>query len=122
MCSMPRGSAAFSSARLAGHTDFRRGVLPALLADASVHALRFLGEPPRARAHGERTVYWRDVGTLPALDAARREMSGRQPAFSLDDAAWPVPSFRAPAPVRAPVARVERAAREPMLGSAALVV
>ncbi|MEZ5661731.1 MAG: sugar phosphate nucleotidyltransferase [Burkholderiaceae bacterium] len=109
-------------ARLAGHTDFGRDVLPALLAHASVHAYDFSANRLARAAHGERTVYWRDVGTLPALDAARREMSGRQPAFSLDDAAWPVPSFRAPAPARAPVARVERAAREPMLGSAALVV
>jgi ADP-glucose pyrophosphorylase len=50
-------------------------------------------------SHEER-AYWRDVGTLDALRAARDDMLGAEPLFNLSNALWPVlgarQSFQAP--------------------------
>jgi len=74
-----------------GGTDFGRDVLPALPGSAH-RALAYdfaSNEVPGLRDHEER-AYWRDVGTLDALDAARRDAAGSRPRFDLRNRAWPL--------------------------------
>lgn len=75
----------------AGGTDFGRDVLPhAVASGARVFAYDFsTNRVPGVRWY-EDSVYWRDVGTVEALAAARDDVGGRTPRFDLDNAHWPL--------------------------------
>ena len=74
-----------------GGTDFGRHILPMLPGSAyRALAYDFAGnEVPGAR-DGEERAYWRDVGTLEALEEARRDVAGPRPRFNLHNPAWPM--------------------------------
>ena len=74
-----------------GGTDFGRHLLPLLPGSRyRAFAYDFAGnEVPGVREDEER-AYWRDVGTLEALEAARRDVAGRRPRFNLHNPAWPM--------------------------------
>lgn len=74
-----------------GGTDFGRNILPAL-PGSPYRALAYnfaQNTVPGLRPHEERG-YWRDVGTVDALDEARRDASGPRPRLDLRNAAWPL--------------------------------
>ena len=74
-----------------GGTDFGRHILPALPGSGyRAFAYDFArNEVPGVLDHEER-AYWRDVGTLQALDEARRDIAGLRPRFNLRNPAWPI--------------------------------
>jgi len=73
-----------------GGSDFGRHVLPQLPGRCAVYAYD-LGDNvvPGVRPYEER-AYWRDVGTLPALIAAREDVLGARPRFDLHNPSWPI--------------------------------
>ena len=74
-----------------GGTDFGRHMMPRLAAGGHrAYAYDFaLNEVPGVAPYEERG-YWRDVGTLDALAAARRDIEGTPPRFRLTNSAWPL--------------------------------
>lgn len=60
-----------------GLQDLGHALLPALVGRGVAREHRFEG-------------YWRDVGTLEAYVAAHADLLGGEPAFRLDDPAWPL--------------------------------
>jgi glucose-1-phosphate adenylyltransferase len=72
-------------------TDFGRHILPAL-PGSGYRALAY--DFARNRVPGvrdyEEPAYWRDVGTLEALDEARRDVAGARPRLDLRNRAWPI--------------------------------
>jgi glucose-1-phosphate adenylyltransferase len=73
-----------------GATDFGRDILPRLAQRARVFAYDFSGNyVPGVRDH-EEPAYWRDVGTLEALAAARQDALGQPPRFNLWNPHWPI--------------------------------
>ena len=73
-----------------GETDFGSHVLPRLINSHQVHAYDFANNNvPGIRQHEER-AYWRDVGTLEAYAAARRDIVGSVPRFNLQNPRWPI--------------------------------
>lgn len=75
----------------AGGTDFGRHILPAL-PGSGYRALAYdftHNAVPGLRGYEER-AYWRDVGTLEALAAARRDVGGPCPRLDLRNRLWPV--------------------------------
>ncbi len=73
-----------------GGTDFGRDVLPYLPAGYRVFAYDLAENVlPGVRPY-EEPAYWRDVGTLPALIAARRDVQGARPRFKLRNPSWPI--------------------------------
>ena len=74
-----------------GGTDFGRDLLPALPGSAyRAVAYDFAhNEVPGVRDY-EDASYWRDVGTLEALDEARRDVAGPRPRLNLRNRAWPI--------------------------------
>jgi glucose-1-phosphate adenylyltransferase len=87
------------SARL-GRMDFGRDIMPMLAhGDAlQTYAYDFArNQLPGIQPYEER-FYWRDVGTLDALEKARADVEGARPRFDLRNRAWPIrrdllPSF-----------------------------
>lgn len=74
-----------------GGTDFGRDLLPAVPGSA-YRALAYdfaRNKVPGVREYEER-AYWRDVGTLEALDEARRDIAGPCPRLDLRNGAWPI--------------------------------
>lgn len=70
--------------------DFGTDILPALPGRCRAFAYDFsTNTVPGIKAHEER-VYWRDVGTREALEAARRDIRGPRPRFDLYNPAWPI--------------------------------
>src|SRR3977135_1440213 len=66
-----------------GGTDFGRDILPRLPGHHRLLAYDFApNRVPGVRAYEERG-YWRDVGTLSALAAARNDAMGSRPRFNL---------------------------------------
>jgi glucose-1-phosphate adenylyltransferase len=80
----------FRAARDRG-TDFGQHILPALPGSGfRVLAYDFTRNAvPGLRGYEER-AYWRDVGTLEALAAVRREIVGPYPRLDLRNPLWPV--------------------------------
>lgn len=73
-----------------GGTDFGRDVMPKLPRCSRMFAYDFASnEVPGVRPY-EETGYWRDVGTIDALKAARNDVSGFQPRFNLWNPRWPI--------------------------------
>jgi len=73
-----------------GATDFGRHVLPHLPGCYSVFAYDLAENVlPGVRPY-EEPAYWRDVGTLPALIAARGDILGARPRFNLRNPSWPI--------------------------------
>jgi glucose-1-phosphate adenylyltransferase len=74
-----------------GGNDFGRDVLPyALRSGARVHAYDFSTNRVPGLKPYEDPVYWRDVGTVEALDEARRDVEGLRPRLDLLNADWPL--------------------------------
>jgi glucose-1-phosphate adenylyltransferase len=81
---------ALSEAARHDEHDFGRHVLPRLASTHRVYAYDFSNNCiPGLQPHQGRG-YWRDVGTLDAYAAARRDASGSEPRFVLHHASWPV--------------------------------
>jgi glucose-1-phosphate adenylyltransferase len=77
-------------AKARGGTDFGKHVLPPAAQNHRSFAYDFSSNHvPGLRPHEERS-YWRDVGTLEAYAAARRDVTGPEPRFSLANAEWPI--------------------------------
>ncbi|MGH8744927.1 MAG: sugar phosphate nucleotidyltransferase [Burkholderiales bacterium] len=73
-----------------GGTDFGRHLLPGLPARYRAFAYALAENVlPGVRPYEER-AYWRDVGTLPALIAARKDVQGVRPRFKLRNPSWPI--------------------------------
>lgn len=71
-------------------TDFGRHVLPRVRCSHRVFAYDFASNHvPGVLPHEERG-YWRDIGTIEAYTAARQDISGLKPRFSLANHEWPI--------------------------------
>ena len=74
-----------------GGMDFGRDILPALPeAGYRAFAYDFARNQVPGVLDDEERAYWRDVGTLEALDEARRDVAGARPRFNLHNPAWPI--------------------------------
>ncbi|HEX6005976.1 MAG TPA: sugar phosphate nucleotidyltransferase [Burkholderiales bacterium] len=70
--------------------DFGRDVMPALPQCCRVFAYDFTrNEVPGIKPYEER-AYWRDVGTIESLAAARNDVIGPRPRFDLWNHHWPI--------------------------------
>ena len=79
------------SARL-GRMDFGRDVMPMLARGNALQAYAYdfaRNQLPGIQPYEER-VYWRDIGTLDALELARTDVEGARPRFDLRNRAWPI--------------------------------
>ena len=74
-----------------GLMDFGKDVMPALVeSKLDVYAYDFTrNQLPGIQPYEER-AYWRDVGTLDALEQARSDVEGTRPRFDLRNRAWPI--------------------------------
>ncbi len=71
-------------------TDFGGHLLPQLVGKYRVYAYDFAtNRIPGIRCY-EEPAYWRDVGTITALEAARRDSRGGRPRFDLANRYWPI--------------------------------
>ncbi|HVL34433.1 MAG TPA: sugar phosphate nucleotidyltransferase [Burkholderiales bacterium] len=74
-----------------GGFDFGHDVLPhAVESGARVFAYDFTSQRIPGLKPYEEPAYWRDVGTVQALAAARRDLEGPRPRFDPDNPAWPL--------------------------------
>lgn len=81
---------ALRAMRQRGGIDFGHDVLPQLPRRYRVFAYDLAENVlPGVRPYEER-AYWRDVGTLPALLAARDDVKGARPRFKLRNPSWPI--------------------------------
>jgi glucose-1-phosphate adenylyltransferase len=93
-----------------GGVDFGHHVLPHAVRTRQVYAYDFAANRvPGLREH-EVAAYWRDVGTLQALEAARQDVQGERPRLDLLNPHWPLhpedmPVLQWPAPVKTDAAR-----------------
>lgn len=74
-----------------GETDFGVHIMPRLPA-SGVNVLAYdfaTNESPGTKPYEDRT-YWRDVGTLDALERARADVEGDFPRFDLRNPEWPI--------------------------------
>jgi glucose-1-phosphate adenylyltransferase len=73
-----------------GGADFGHDVLPHLPRRYRVFAYDLAENVlPGVRPY-EEPAYWRDVGTVRALIAARRDVQGARPRFKLRNPSWPI--------------------------------
>ena len=77
-------------AALRGETDFGRDLLPGLCRSRRVFAYDFSGNRVPGVRRFEEAGYWRDVGTLESLSAARNDVLGPRPRFNLHNREWPI--------------------------------
>jgi len=77
-------------AALRGGTDFGRDLLPELSCSHRVFAYDFSGNRIPGVRKSEEPGYWRDVGTLESLMAARNDVIGPHPRFNLQNRRWPI--------------------------------
>ena len=77
-------------AALRGESDFGRDILPGLARSRRVFAYDFSGNRVPGVRRSEEAGYWRDVGTLESLVAARNDVLGRRPRFNLHNREWPI--------------------------------
>jgi len=73
-----------------GGTDFGKHVLPAAVRDHRTFAYDFSNNKVPGLLACEERGYWRDVGTLEAYAAARCDVMGPRPRFSLENRDWPI--------------------------------
>lgn len=77
-------------ARRRGATDFGRDIMPELPKCCRVSAYDFTcNQVPGIKPY-EEPGYWRDVGTLDSLAAARNDVQGPRPRFDLWNQRWPI--------------------------------
>ncbi len=79
-----------------GGTDFGHHVLPRLPGRYKTYAYDFLTNNVPGVAPHEEPGYWRDVGTVEALVAARNDALGPKPRFGLFNPKWPLPDCKNP--------------------------
>lgn len=78
------------AAQRRGAIDFGRDVMPELPQCCRVFAYDFTSnEVPGVKPYEERG-YWRDVGTIDSLAAARNDVIGPRPRFDLWNRRWPI--------------------------------
>jgi len=77
-------------AALRGESDFGRDILPGLARSRRVFAYDFSGNRVPGVRRFEEAGYWRDVGTLESLVAARNDVLGPRPRFNLHNREWPI--------------------------------
>ncbi len=77
-------------AALRGGTDFGHDIMPRLPGYARAYAYDFTDNRVPGVAENEEHAYWRDVGTLDALSAARSDVSRSRPLFNLWNRRWPI--------------------------------
>jgi glucose-1-phosphate adenylyltransferase len=68
--------------------DFGKDIIPRLVREAKAVAHPF--ERSCVRSSGERTAYWRDVGTLDAYYSANIDLTDIVPDLDLYDQNWPI--------------------------------
>ncbi|MFN7086990.1 MAG: sugar phosphate nucleotidyltransferase [Burkholderiales bacterium] len=73
-----------------GWTDFGQHILPSLPGRCRIFAYDFSENRIPGVAPYEERAYWRDVGTLEALAAARQDVAGLRPRFNLYNRHWPI--------------------------------
>lgn len=101
-------------ALLRGGCDFGKDIMPGL-ATSGLRAVAYDFQRnvlPGLRPYEER-AYWRDVGTLAALEQAREDVEGVKPRFDLRNRAWPIRKdlLEVPAPqVKGSIRTAERVA------------
>jgi len=72
-----------------GDVDFGLHILPRLPQSHRIFAYDFMTNcVPGVQPH-EEPGYWRDIGTLDAFEAARRDVAEPLPRFSLSNSQWP---------------------------------
>ena len=87
-----------------GCMDFGRDVMPMLAHGKALRAYAYdfaRNQLPGIQPYEER-VYWRDVGSLDALEQARADVEGARPRFDLRNRAWPIRRDLLPALGRLP--------------------
>ena len=82
--------AVLERAALRGDTDFGRDILPELARWRRLFAYDFTGNRVPGVRKFEEAGYWRDVGTLESLVAARNDVLGPRPRFNLHNRRWPI--------------------------------
>jgi glucose-1-phosphate adenylyltransferase len=75
---------------LRGGTDFGRDIMPGLVRSRRVLAYDFSGNRVPGVRPFEEAGYWRDVGTIESLAAARNDVLGPKPRFNLQNRQWPI--------------------------------
>jgi glucose-1-phosphate adenylyltransferase len=78
------------AAQRRGAIDFGRDVLPGLPRCCRVLAYDFTSNQVPGIKPYEESAYWRDVGTLDSLVAARNDVLGPRPRFDLGNRRWPI--------------------------------
>lgn len=73
-----------------GHTDFGRDVLPDACRRARIFAYDFTQNQVPGVQQFEEPWYWRDVGTIESLAAARNDVLGPRPRLNLLNPDWPI--------------------------------
>jgi glucose-1-phosphate adenylyltransferase len=73
-----------------GHTDFGRHILPEACRSARTFAYDFTQNQVPGVQHFEEPWYWRDVGTIESLAAARNDVAGPNPRLNLLNPDWPI--------------------------------
>lgn len=81
---------ALRESRDLGESDFGHHLLPRLLRTHRVFAYNFRDNRVSGVREYEDHDYWRDIGSLDAYFAANQDLLGREPAFNLFNASWPV--------------------------------
>ncbi len=84
--------AALRDAVRRGEYDFGRQVLPRMIETHHVYAYDFMSNLVPGVGPREEHGYWRDVGTVNAYLAARRDLFGPLPLLCVDNPAWPIRS------------------------------
>jgi glucose-1-phosphate adenylyltransferase len=78
------------AAQRRGAVDFGRDVMPGLPGCCRVFAYDFTNNQVPGIKPYEEAAYWRDVGTIDSLSAARDDVIGPRPRFDLWNRWWPI--------------------------------
>ncbi|KAF1049872.1 glucose-1-phosphate adenylyltransferase [Xylophilus sp.] len=84
-------------ARAAGHSDFGKHILPAMLKTHRLAAYDFDSNSIPGTAPYEEHGYWRDVGTIDAYFDAHFDTLGAAPRFRMTNREWPIYASSDPA-------------------------
>ena len=74
--------------------DFGKDILPRIISKNRVFAYNFIDE------NNEKSLYWRDVGTIDAYYEANMDLVGVSPVFNLYDKNWPLRTWQQQYPPR----------------------